>query len=102
MFPPALKEVSEMPLAARHKVSILIALDNSVWHVLESDFDSCVKGIHPEARDEDAIEHIRKAVLELPKQKTLHQYKKRKTEIAENIGLIKDGNGPRLLAKGTI
>ncbi|KAM0868069.1 hypothetical protein ACQ4PT_041579 [Festuca glaucescens] len=89
-----------MPFVGRHKESMLWALKNSTWSDLESKFVSCVKGIPHEAGDEVAKEWIIRAVWELPKKKMLHQYKKRKTEIAESIYLHKDGKGQRMLAKG--
>jgi len=86
-FTPALEEVSKMHLVGgRHDYSMRWAVDNT-WSDLESKFDSCVKGIPHEAGNPFAEEWITKAVWKLPKKKMLHQYKKRKMEIAESIGL---------------
>jgi hypothetical protein len=77
---------------------MLLFLINRRLFDLKSKFYSCVKGIPLDALDGDAKELIREKVWKLPRPKTLHQYKKKKMEIAEKIGLNMDCSEPRMLA----
>jgi hypothetical protein len=69
-------------------------LKNIAWSDLDSKFDYSLKGIPHDAGNEFAQEWITKAVWELPKKKTLHQYKKRKMEIGENMCKQEDRANP--------
>lgn len=97
-FTPTLREVMKSHSFLRHEKSMLLFLKNRRLFDLKSKFDSCVKGIPRNALDADAKELIREEVWKLPRPKTLHQYKKKKMEIAEKIGLNMDCSGPRMLA----
>jgi hypothetical protein len=98
-FTPALIKVMNSHSFTRHEKSMLHFLKYPRLFDLKSKFDSCVKGIPCNALDGDAKELIREKVWKLPRPKTLHQYKKKKMEIAGKIGLnMVDCSEPRILA----
>jgi len=49
-----------------------------------------------QAGDVVAMDKIKKAVLEAPKKKMLHEYMERKMSIAREIGLKEDSSVPRM------
>jgi hypothetical protein len=97
-FTPALMKVVNSHSFTRHEKSVLRFLKYRRFFDLKSKFDSCVKDIPRNALDGDAKELIREEVWKLPRPKTLYQYKKKKMEIAEKIGLSMDCSAPRMLA----
>uniref|UniRef100_A0ACD5WNM7 Uncharacterized protein n=1 Tax=Avena sativa TaxID=4498 RepID=A0ACD5WNM7_AVESA len=95
-FTHALIEVKELQLVPQHDASMLRFLKNRMLFDLESKFDSCVQDIPVGAGDVVAMDKIKKAVLEAPKKKMLHEYMERKMSIAREIGLKEDSSVPRM------
>uniref|UniRef100_A0ACD5ZH11 Uncharacterized protein n=1 Tax=Avena sativa TaxID=4498 RepID=A0ACD5ZH11_AVESA len=95
-FTHALMQVDEKHLLPQHDASILRFLKSRRLFDLESKFDSCAEDIPLGAGDGAAMDKIKKAVWNAPKNKMLHQYMERKMSIAEEIGLDKDSGVPRM------
>ncbi|CAM0953932.1 unnamed protein product [Alopecurus aequalis] len=99
-FTTAVMQVKEKNSVPRHEWSLLHFLKGGVTSCLQSRFYFCVEEIPHYATDKFAKECIKKKILNLHRKKTLHQYKLKKMEIAEKIGLHKDPSHPPLVIYG--
>ncbi|CAM0955272.1 unnamed protein product [Alopecurus aequalis] len=94
-FMAALMYVKKKKYVRRHDLTIRRFLRTGDID-LKLKFDLCVEGIPRHTEDRVAQEMIKNEIFKLPRKKTLYQYKVKKTEIAERIGLDEDPGRPKM------